>query len=227
MRSLFIFCFLISGLLSVAQSTSYSVRTGLTLSNQRWGSADRDILLAPHFALGIAANTSEKTSLFAEVGYHLKGSVLRINNLFDQNGMELPQNTFPAKFHNIGVLLGARSSLWEMDNMNSYYLVGLHGTYTVADTIELSFITSEFTKKFNYGLTAGAGIEFNIGKLMPFVEVHIVPDISPQVFVPPVVVRINGQNQDWPEQRIVNFAFQISVGLRLSPPDTEWEVLEE
>ena len=73
--------------ISAQGGTVYGVKGGLTMATQQWDNFDRQPLLLPHGSIFIESLSEEDAfSLFAQVGYHPKGSAIRNVNLFDRNG---------------------------------------------------------------------------------------------------------------------------------------------
>ncbi len=63
-----------------AQSTAFVIQGGMSMGFQRWdNSFDRQPLFKPHVALSIESvdNENDKTSVFAQIGYHTRGSATR------------------------------------------------------------------------------------------------------------------------------------------------------
>ncbi len=176
-----------------AQGTAYTIKGGLTLGVQKWDSYDQGPLFKYHGA--ISAESLDETSLFsvfAQAGYHIKGSALRgQRNLIDQfnNPFSLPTQEF--LFRNISLILGAKRKYEISDLMKSYYLFGLRGDYTLGTNLDkyeeynslngLFYPIDGFVRKWNYGVTVGGGFEFELGEVIgALLEITINPDFSYQ-----------------------------------------------
>lgn len=214
-----------------AQGTAYTIKGGLTLGVQKWNGFEQGPLFKYHGA--ISAESLDETSLFslyAQAGYHLKGSALRNGNFFDQNNnfYRLPAQEFI--FKNISLVLGAKRKYEMSDVMKSYYLFGLRGDYTIGTNLDkyklaneynggLYYPDNNFVRKWNYGVALGGGLEFTFGELVGGVlELTVNPDFSyqyKQPTIPNVRDPYTGQNRSIPERTIRNVTFEISAGFRL------------
>ena len=214
-----------------AQGTAYSFKGGLTLGVQKWNGFDQDPLFKYHGA--ISAESLDETSLFsvfAQAGYHVKGSALRSGSFLDQNGnfYRLPAQEF--LFKNISLILGGKRKYDLTDAMRGYYLFGLRGDYTLGTNLDeyeaaneynggLYYPIDGFVKKWNYGVTLGGGFEFSLGDLVgALLEFTVNPDFSyqyKQPAIPNVRDPYSGQNRTIPERTIRNVTFEITAGFRL------------
>ena len=72
--------------------------------------------------------------------------------------------------------------------------------------------------KVLYGITLGGGFEFPFSELIGgVIDIRFSPDISRQIFIPPVTNWENpftGRVETLREQSIKNLAFEVSLGLR-------------
>jgi hypothetical protein len=214
-----------------AQGTAYTFKGGLSLGAQKWSGYDQGPLFKYHGA--ICAESLDETaqySIFAQAGYHLKGSALRNQRFFNQNGdiYRLPSQQFI--FKNISVLLGAKRKYNMTDAVKAFYLVGLRGEYTIDTNLDkykpfnelnrtLFYPDNSFVKRWNYGLTIGGGFELALGELVgATLEFSVSPDFSyqyKQPSIPNVYNPITRQNGTIPERNIRNVTFEISAGIRL------------
>ncbi len=214
-----------------AQGTAFGLKGGLTLGVQKWNGFDQDPLFKYHGA--ISAESLDETaqfSIFAQAGYHLKGSALRNQNFLDQNGdfFRLPAQEFI--FKNISVVLGGKRKYDLSDAMKGYYLFGLRGDYTVGTNLDqykeansfnggLFYPDNGFVRKWNYGVTLGGGFEFAFGELVgALLEITVNPDFSyqyKQPAIPNVRDPYTGQNRTIQERTIRNVTFEITAGFRL------------
>lgn len=214
-----------------AQGTAYTLKSGLTLGVQKWDGFDQDPLFKYHGA--ISAESLDETaqfSIFAQAGYHLKGSALRNGSFLDQNGNFNRLSAQEFIFRNISVVLGAKRKYELTDAMKGYYLIGLRGDYTLSTNLDqyksfnelnggLYYPDNGFVKKWNYGLSLGGGFEFAFGELVgASLEFTVNPDFSYQYRqpdIPNVRDPYTGQNRTLPSREIRNVTFEISAGFRL------------
>ena len=214
-----------------AQGTAYTLKGGLTLGVQKWNGFDQDPLFKYHGA--ISAESLDETSLFsvfAQVGYHIKGSALRNGSFLDQNGnfRRLPAQEF--LFKNLSLVLGGKRKYDMSDVMRGYYLFGLRGDYTLGTNLDeykeanefnggLYYPIDGFVKKWNYGVTLGGGLEFSLGEVVgALLELTVNPDFSYQYrqpAIPNVRDPYTGQNRTIQERTIRNVTFEITAGFRL------------
>ncbi len=214
-----------------AQGTAYTIKGGLTLGVQKWNGFDQDPLFKYHGA--ISAESLDETSLFsifAQAGYHLKGSALRNQGFYDLNGNFFRPDAQEFIFKNISVILGGKRKYDLSNAMKGYYLFGLRGDYTLSTNLKkyeelntqlntLYYPVGGAVRKWNYGVTIGGGIELSIGELVgTMLELTINPDFSYQYrqqTITNVYNPITRQNGTIPSREIRNITFEISAGFRL------------
>ncbi len=211
-----------------AQGTAYSFKGGLTLGVQKWNGLDQDPLFKYHGA--ISAESLGEFSLFAQAGYHLKGSALRNQNFFDLNGNTIRLSAQEFIFKNTSLILGGKRKYDLSEAMKGYYLFGLRGDYTLGTNLDeyksanefnggLFYPDNGFVRKWNYGVTLGGGFEFSLGELVgALIEITINPDFSfqyKQPAIPNVRDPYTGQNRTIQERTIRNVTFEITAGFRL------------
>lgn len=241
LRILLIISLLSCGLMSQAQGSYFGLKGGMTIATQQWNSFDRDPLIAYHGILSIESFPEQgKFSLFAQAGYHLKGSAIRqslFGNPFNSSFVSFPAQRF--EFHNISLSVGAKQIISEIGGGQLYYMFGIRGDYTI-DTnldeyerfVERNQITAGiypldvyFTtetllgvRRLNYGFLAGGGLNFPFSEYVEgLIEFTVNPDFSlqyEQPSIPNVIDPITGQNRTLPERKIRNLTFEITVGAR-------------
>lgn len=232
MRSIFILFVLFSfSFTSYSQSYAFGVKGGLTASFQKWNNFERDPLYAYHgIAFIESAPEDNEFALFAQAGYHVKGSAIRNQNFFNPiNGQIFRPPTRKFEFRNISLTLGGKQKYdWGVNN-KFYYLFGFRGDYTVNTNFEeyaainealntLFYPIDNFLRRWNYGATVGGGAEFPVSDyISAIIEFTVNPDFSRQYFQPPVPNVLDpytGQTRTLRETEIRNVTFEISVGLR-------------
>jgi hypothetical protein len=235
----FFVVFIVFGAIStMAQSTAYVLQSGATLATQRWdGGLDRQPLLAWHGAIALESinNDDDRGSLFAQLGYHVKGSAVRVRYL-NFGGTGAFQVTDRFKFNNISLILGAKQRKpFGSGNSRFFYFGGVRCDYTVSTNLDelleanisnpyaLAFYPAPgYVNKWIGGLSIGGGLEFPFGELIGGeLKCSIHPDFTYQYNQPPIRNLIitdplfQGQNNTIPERRIRNTAIELSLGLRL------------
>ena len=214
------------------QSTAFGVKGGPTIGIQQWNSIDQDPLFKYHGILFIESYNEEEnlSSVFAQVGYHIKGSALRNTRFNLQNGniYNLPTREF--QFRNISLTLGAKKKFQLGSGAaRHYYLVGLRGDFNIntnlsdyedANQVFFSFFPSDvWVQRFTYGVTAGGGLEFPFSEYIGGVlEITVNPDLSRQYRQPPlpnVPDPYNfGQTRTIGERLINNITLEVTFGIR-------------
>lgn len=210
-----------------SQGTVFGLKGGPTIGIQQWNGFERQPLIKYHIAGFIeSASEADDYSIFLQVGYHIKGSSLRNRNLFNSN---FNLNARDFQFRNISLILGGKQK-FEMGENRGYYHLGVRLDYTISTNLEAyrdfnlqnpAFAIYPFpggVNNWNYGFTAGAGIEFPFSELVKgFLEFSIHPDFSRQYAQPQIPNIRNpytGQNTTIPERIIRNITFEVSAGIR-------------
>lgn len=201
-----------------AQSTVYGIKGGLTSASQRWSNYNRRPLLKYHLALSMESYTEENLSaLFMQLGYHVKGSSIRFRRTINPNtGQEFPGRTDEFRFHNLSLLLGAKQKMEVFNDYRLYYLFGIRGDYNMKVDFDRSFYegVKDQINKFTFGVTAGGGLEIPLSDLVGiFFELTVAPDFSNQIYIPPHR-NFRDPNRMNPEQKVINLAIELSVGMR-------------
>lgn len=222
---LFAICIL-SGSGLYAQSYWFGVKGGLAMNNQSWGngSSSLGINRSALFTLNgdIFAETldeDKKGALYAQVGFHTRGSALRYySNFYDF------KTNVKYKFNNIVLELGAKKSIGLSDNANAYFILGVRGEYTVGNNLTsvTSFgelVSPDYIRKLNYGVTFGGGFEKVMTELSNiFVEFSIQPDLSFQYEQFPIDnIRnpwVPNERINLPLTQVRNLSVEAKVGIK-------------
>lgn len=237
MKRLLIFLFFISTLLSqkiMAQGYAFGIKGGPAIGQQNWntgGSSTNNLLFKYHgaaFVESVSAADKGQSVLFAQLGYHLRGSAFRYRSgiAYNAAGDQFKTDGFKEEFvfKNIGLILGAKRR-GVMGKERAFYTVGIRGEYTVGTNLEAernvffnsTYPQKEFVRKLQYGLTISGGYEFPFSELMGgFVEFAIHPDLSRQYRRPEFLGYdpYTRQNVLVSEQVIRNISFELSIGFR-------------
>lgn len=221
--------------------TWFGIKGGMTLGTQQWNSFDRNPLVSYHGIVSMEGVAAEgKFSLFAQAGYHVKGSSIRrrlFGNPFNSGVVSVPPQKF--EFYNLSLSLGAKQVINKTGNANVYYLFGIRGDYTLDTNLDEydAFIelnpnfagiypldvyynstTLVGVRRINYGILLGGGLNFPLSEYIEgIVEFTVNPDFSlqyEQPQIPNILDPITGQTRSIPERRIRNLTFEITVGCR-------------
>jgi len=203
------------------QGFYFGPKAGPTIGLQKWNNFDRDPLIASHAAFFVESTDPNNTgSLYAQLGYHLRGSSIFTNNLTSLN---IQRN--PIKFRNLSLQLGAKKKLDSSKSSSPYYHFGVRVEYTVSDNLDVYEARNQtipiypfpgFVNKFNYGVNVGGGWEWKADKfLIPFIEINIAPDFSLQYEQPDFgTISTPFGNVAIRERKIRNLTFEVSVGIK-------------
>lgn len=232
MRLLIVIIFSISLIpAAVGQSYAFGLKGGLTVANQKWSGFDKEPLLKAHGSAFIeTAEEDESTSLFAQLGYHLKGSANRYRPVNWINGEIYDFQIDKFIFRNISLVLGAKNRFAAKNFGNLYYILAIRGDYTLNTNLDAYtevnsfypiFPFDEYVRKLNAGATLGVGAEWGLSELVQgLAELTVNPDVTQQYFQPPLANIINPyqptQTYTIPERKIFNFTIELTLGLRFT-----------
>jgi hypothetical protein len=215
----------------LAQSTVYTIMGGPSIGNQKWdNNSDQSLLFRYHGALRIETlnQDEDKSSVFAQVGYHIRGSRQRFRFFTPGGGVQ--NNGVNYQFRNLSLLFAAKSKKDYGPKSKFYYYGGVRGEYNLSTNLtDLSQLNPNFTiyypsngfvRKWTGGFSGGAGFEFNIRELIgAHVELALHPDFTLQYNQPAIGNIIDPNNPGntitLSERRIRNFTLEISTGIRL------------
>ncbi|MBV6441611.1 MAG: hypothetical protein EPGJADBJ_03297 [Saprospiraceae bacterium] len=218
-----------------AQSTAYVFKSGLSIGNQKWdNSLDRQLLFRYHAALAVESinNEDDRFSMYAQFGYHVRGSAIRFRYFNIGSGFLGDQYTQPFEFNNLSLQAGAKFRR-PMGQQNSrfFYFGGLRGDYNLSNNLGELRLNNNFcnpgalpleggVQKWLFGLSMGGGIEWSFSELVGGqIEISLHPDITTQYRQGPIPNVIDqctpGYTYTIPERRIRNTTIEISFGLRL------------
>lgn len=228
LRSVIILLVCLCSFSSDAQSFIFGPKLGPNFGLQQWNGVQRDVLIAGHFAAFIESYEEDNpSSLFAQLGFHQRGSAER-DILINVVQGDTYRRTLTYKFNNISLMLGAKRILNMEKKAKPFYTIGMRVEYTVNTNLnryegsayQLYFPSDFFVNKFNYGVSAGGGFQYQFGDLIGgTVELTISPDVSKQYeqFAVPNVIdpRNVGTTRTLPEQNVRNLSLELGVSLRL------------
>lgn len=216
---------------TAAQSTAYVFNVGPSVGFQKWeNGGDRQLLFKYHASIAAESvdNEDDSGSLFAQFGYHVKGSATRYRFLFQGGGVDAFSEEF--RFNNLSLLLGAKQKFPMASGRSRYfYFGGIRGDYTLSTNIDELAANNIYAaayypqigamNRWMVGVSVGGGIQFDFGELVGGqITLSVNPDITSQINQPPGVVSdpFNpGQNINVAARRIRNTTVELSFGLRL------------
>lgn len=223
-----------------AQSYHFGIKGGLTAGIQDWGNgfANRDPLLRYHGIIFIeSAEEDAPWGLFAQLGYHIKGSTTRTFRttvpLPDGSTFTVPAREIPFEFRNASLTAGAKQKFdLGYSGKKLYYLLGIRVDYTLSTLLRPDFVEEDdptaiyypfegFVNKFNYGVTVGGGIDFPLSEFVGgFLELTVNPDFSLQYNQPRINNLTNpnpfsqSQSTSIAERQIRNTTIELTLGFR-------------
>lgn len=228
--------FIVSGI--QAQGYYFGVKGGPTISMQKWDNTfDRSPLWRYHFITFIETAPEENQfSLFAQLGYHVKGSKIKTysQTVYPIGGApyNVPAMSTPFLFKNLSLVLGAKQKFDVGGSDNKmYYLFGIRGDFTVdtqlrPDGIDETYYYyytypfDRYVNEFVFGMTAGGGFEFPFSEYVGgLIEFTVNPDFTYQYNQPPFTNVFNPNpndpnNSNIPERQIKTTTFELTFGLR-------------
>lgn len=222
-------CLALTAMTTQAQSYAFGIKGGLTVGIQDWSGFQQDPLFKYH-AIAFIESAPEDNAfgLFAQAGYHVKGSAIRgrfATNIINNQPIQF---TREFQFRNISLAVGAKQKYQIGQNARTYYMFGVRGDYNINTNFGsfdesraqfgLFYPLDDFVQKFTYGAILGGGFEFPFSEFIAgIVELSINPDFSysyRQPQIPNVVNPFTGNNTTLSERLIRNVVIELSVGMR-------------
>ncbi|MEO1516004.1 MAG: hypothetical protein AAFV95_13360 [Bacteroidota bacterium] len=238
MRKILLLSTFLFALLTTAQGQGFAfgLKGGMTAGFQQWNNFERDPLLTWHAIAFIETLTEDNAfSLFAQGGFHNRGSAVRIRafTFVDPNtggNRRFSGNTTRYEFYNVSLSAGGKQKfLMSNETTSYYYLIGIRGDYNLGTNLDdLSgtnvafnspfFPQDPFVRDFTFGLILGGGLEFEFQELFGgLLEVTLNPDFTKQyeqLPIPNVYNPFTMQNQTLSETIVRNVTVEISLGIR-------------
>jgi len=220
-----------------AQSYAFGFKGGLTIGTQQWDQGfQRDPLFRYHaIAFVETAPEENEFALFAQAGYHVKGSAIRTFRrtlIVNGNQVIFPAMTIPFEFRNISLTLGGKKKYDLGLSAKAYYLLGVRVDYTASTKLRPDFVDEndpyaliypfdQFVNDFNYGATVGGGLEFPFSEYVTgILELTVNPDFSIQ-YNQPEIPNVRDPNPNnigntitIRERQIRNLTFEVTLGIR-------------
>ncbi len=227
---LFLAYFLIASI-GYAQGAHFGIKGGSSIGSQKWNNFERDLLFRYHIAAFVESNSeSGNRDFYAQLGYHARGSAIRVNGVINQDGIRFNPPVQELVFNNIVLGFGVKQKFYGASAITPYYSIGLRAEYNIDNNIpeiaaEQSFYSNyyftDFVNKFTYGVSGGGGLEYQFSEFVGgFLEVSLQPDIGPQYNqffdLEDIINPRNpgGPNITIPARQVRNFTIEISVGIR-------------
>lgn len=200
-----------------AQDNAYGFIGGMTLGTQKWNGFNRDPLLSWNGRAFYESIVTDKFSAVMELGLHNRGSGV-LSQYIIQGQSGLTTNYSKMVLRNVSLLGGAKQVYDLKENTEAFVKLGVRLEYTVADNFEIFEQYTEAIQPFNYGITLGGGFHFGPkdGPIQFILDAQVSPDFSQQLFAPQANIwnRYTQQYQTFPEQKVSNLSFEISLGVR-------------
>jgi len=205
----------------------FGPKMGLTIGTQNWDGFERNPMYNYHFALfAESLDPDLRGSLYAQLGYHSRGSGLRLQ-ILNLGGAFTSQSFI---YRNVSLGLGVKKRIVTENLSTPYYFVGIRGEYNVSNNLrevreEFSIGASNlfypfevFVRKITYGISFGGGFEFAGNEFMqPVIEFNVSPDLNFQYEseeIGSVINPFNGQTVNLPARNIRNVTFEVSLVLK-------------
>jgi len=243
MKKLLVFIAILSAAHSLgAQGYVFGIKGGPSFGLQNWGNSfQRDPMIRYHGDVFIESlPEGDQWSLFAQVGYHARGSAIRNRNFINPlngNFFRPPADVF--LFHNAALVLGAKQKFDLGLSSKWFYTFGIRGEYTVDTNLDRydTFIELNPTivgfypinvyfeddgflgiRRIHYGFSGGAGLEWQFSEFIgASLEFTINPDFSMQ-YTQPAISGVrdpwSGESRTIPERRIRNLTLEITAAFR-------------
>ena len=215
------------------QGFYFGAKGGLSVGFQNWSGLEQDPLFSYHGDVFIENKTEgNQFAVFAQLGYHVKGSALRNRSYINSVGTYNRPPAREFRFNNVVLGLGGKQKFNFGQKSKYFYSVGIRVEYTLNTNLGeyTQFILSnpafaiypidsdQYIRKINYGLIAGGGLEFEFSEFYGMMlEFTVNPDFSNQYMqpaIPNVTNPYNGQSTTIRERKIRNLTFEVSLGFR-------------
>jgi hypothetical protein len=216
-----VFAFLITPLMMQAQSYAFGFKGGVGGGMQLFKNfSNRSVLLTYHGSAFIeTADEANEFSLFAQLGYHQRGSQRVFGRGFTI-GRSVSQRDV---FNNASLVLGARQKFpFGNEYSRFYYGIGMRGEYTISqDSDNLSQQAQGIAvRRWLWGVTFQTGLEWAFSEhVAGIVELSIHPDLSRQMFIPqqrlqPIPGSGSTETRTINAQNPTNLTVELAIGLR-------------
>ena len=213
----------------------FGVKGGLSGGNQDWTGLETELMLGFHGAAFLESIPAQgKFSLWAQLGYHTRGSRISRRRAFTFSGnrVTLPSDDF--RFQNIALGVGGKQVVAYTKLADLYYSLGLRIEYNVSTNLgeydrlsstqgigfrlNYPFDSPDFINPVVYGASVGGGAIIPLTDGMSgFIELSAHPDFNYQYNQPPienVIDPFGGGPRTIGERAIRNFTLELSVGIR-------------
>ena len=213
----------------------FGFKGGLSGGNQDWTGLETEFLLGFHGAAFLESIPAQgKFSLWAQLGYHTRGSRISRRRAFTFGGnrVTLPSDDF--RFQNVALAVGGKQVVAYTRIADLYYTLGLRIEYNLSTNLgeydqlvetqgiafrqNYPFDSPDFINSVVYGATVGGGASIPISDAIGgFIEISAHPDFNFQYNQPPipnVIDPFGAGTRTIGERAIRNFTLELSIGLR-------------
>lgn len=229
----FVFSFLLLSKMLFAQNQEvvggfkWGFKGGPTIATQKWNGNDRNPLLRYHGVVFIESYGT-KSSLYAQAGYHVRGSSTRYGAWQDPlTGKYYAGFSEGYQFRNVSLSVGANSYKKLKEDLRYFYAFGIRGEYNLNTNLPkgdeiyspyFPFDDPTTVKKVVAGMDISGGFEKKLSDLTEvFLQFTLSPDLTRQYFQFPLNnIRdpYTGQNVNIPQQDIRNLSLEVSLGIK-------------
>ena len=186
------------------------------MSNQRWESFNRDALFKPHLDFIFESQNLENgVSFYSSLGYHIRGSASRANNIININTGNRERFVEEMAIQNIVLNLGVKKRAIKTNGNALFYLLAIRGEASIGQDFDFYEALEDDVNPVVAGVTLGFGYEWVVpSKGTVIAGFSIQPDFTNQIFVQPGVVQntFTGVNEFVDQEEIRNFNIELSVG---------------
>lgn len=201
------------------------------MGTQQWNNYNRDPLLKYHgIAFIESLEDTGQFGVFAQLGFHQKGSAIRFRNGSTISGNDYRPPADEFIFNNLSLTLGMKKKEDLSISSRWYYLFGLRGDYTISTNLDeynneeqvfrAFYPFDGFVNNWVLGMTVGGGIDFDLSPFVGgFLEFTVNPDLTYQYNQQQSFTVTNPFNPTGPpttigERQIRNVTFELTVGIR-------------
>jgi hypothetical protein len=216
------------------QGVAFGLKGGPTMAFQKWDSSEREALFAYHMIASVESLAEEgEVSIFAQAGYHNRGSAIRIRRFQFNDITTGAPRTFNGRttkydFQNVALSIGVKQRFSAAVG-NLYYLFGLRGEYNLNNSldqfldlplsVQSGFPSEPGVNDFTFGFIFGGGFELPLSDFIDAtIELTINPDFTKQYVQPAFSGAFNpftGNNdRNIPELNIRNNSIELTIGFR-------------
>ena len=138
-KAVFILIFGLIVNFGMSQSYFFGLKGGPSIGYQKWETFNQSPLVSFHVSTFIESYSEDSplNALFAQIGFHNRGSALRGAGGYTQNNEYFRLATKNFIFSNLSLALGAKRKQELTNKLKSFYSFGLRGEYTLKTNLDL------------------------------------------------------------------------------------------